>query len=225
MNEYDYGFRFYDPALGRFHTLDPLAEKFSHQSSFVYADNNPVRFIDYMGMNADDFYFDTDGRKLIKYVENNEPDRVFIAAGESTAYPDSDPSTADLEWKKVNMSSAEIEDRMNDNGYKKVTKEKTVEVQEMTTFITDSDGDNRVSSNSKVVVNTLDEKTKYTESSNKLQSIQETHLYTSEPTKHEGTYMIEKKVERWNYNYDRKDNRKNVNKVAQLIFKVINTFQ
>jgi hypothetical protein len=49
---YDYGARFYDPALARFHTVDPLAEQFGHQSPFVYADNNPVLFIDFLGMNA-----------------------------------------------------------------------------------------------------------------------------------------------------------------------------
>jgi len=51
---YDYGRRFYDPQLVRFHTLDPLAEKFPHQSPFVYANNNPIRYIDFMGMNATD---------------------------------------------------------------------------------------------------------------------------------------------------------------------------
>ncbi|GEM_PF-2333181 len=48
----DYGARMYDKELGRFFSLDPLAEKFSHQSTYVYADNSPIRFIDYMGMNA-----------------------------------------------------------------------------------------------------------------------------------------------------------------------------
>jgi RHS repeat-associated protein len=51
---YDYGFRMYDPQLARFHTLDPLAEYFPHQSPYVYANNNPVRFIDFMGLSAEE---------------------------------------------------------------------------------------------------------------------------------------------------------------------------
>ena len=51
---YDYGVRFYDPALARFTTIDPLTENFSNQSGYLYAYNNPVRFTDYLGMNAVD---------------------------------------------------------------------------------------------------------------------------------------------------------------------------
>ena len=47
---YDYGARFYDAQIARFHTLDPLAEIYSFQSPFAYAANNPIYYNDYLGM-------------------------------------------------------------------------------------------------------------------------------------------------------------------------------
>ena len=46
LDWYDYGARFYDASLARFHTLDPKTEDYLFQSPFVYAANNPVIFID-----------------------------------------------------------------------------------------------------------------------------------------------------------------------------------
>ena len=68
---YDYGARFYDPQLGRFTTMDPMAEKFDQQSSYAYALNNPVRYTDYLGLGAED-QVDKDKEKDKKKKEEED---------------------------------------------------------------------------------------------------------------------------------------------------------
>jgi RHS repeat-associated protein len=46
LNMYDYGARNYDPALGRWMNVDPLAEKLPHASPYAFCLNNPILFVD-----------------------------------------------------------------------------------------------------------------------------------------------------------------------------------
>lgn len=46
LNLYDYSARYYESEIGRFTSVDPLAEKYYSWSPYVYCYNNPVKFID-----------------------------------------------------------------------------------------------------------------------------------------------------------------------------------
>ncbi len=50
LNLYDYHARQYDPAVGRFLSMDPLAEKYYSTSPYAYCGNNPITRIDPTGM-------------------------------------------------------------------------------------------------------------------------------------------------------------------------------
>ncbi|REE00184.1 RHS repeat-associated protein [Marinoscillum furvescens DSM 4134] len=47
---YAYEYRHYDPVIGRFNSMDPLSYTYANQSPYLYASNNPVTFIDYLGL-------------------------------------------------------------------------------------------------------------------------------------------------------------------------------
>ncbi len=54
LNWYDYGFRNYDPQIGRFMQLDPLTDDYPELTPYQYASNDPVTNIDVDGLGPGD---------------------------------------------------------------------------------------------------------------------------------------------------------------------------
>ena len=69
LTAYDYGFRIYNPAIGKFLTVDPLTKKYPELTSYQFASNRPIDGIDLDGL---EYYFASNGSLIHRNGESTE---------------------------------------------------------------------------------------------------------------------------------------------------------
>ncbi len=84
LTNYDYGFRIYNPGLGRFLSVDPLVNSYPWYTPFQFAGNSPVSNIDIDGL--EEMHFNLTYNKarrpnLTLVVKNNGEEVLQIAIG------------------------------------------------------------------------------------------------------------------------------------------------
>jgi uncharacterized protein RhaS with RHS repeats len=77
---YDFGARNYDPALGKWMNMDPLAEKYFSASNYNYCLNNPIYFIDPDGMDV--YIIDQNGKTTL--AKKQKGDDILFAYNSET---------------------------------------------------------------------------------------------------------------------------------------------
>ena len=76
LNWYDYGARHYDAMIGRWHVVDPMAEKYYGWSPYTYCLANPIKYVDIIGAFTSPYY--TEDGQFLGVDENGFTGNIYI---------------------------------------------------------------------------------------------------------------------------------------------------
>jgi RHS repeat-associated protein len=80
-NQYDYGFRIYDPRVSRFLSVDPLTQEYPWYTPYQYASNSPIANIDLDGLEAAGVGFGWGQQQLSNPKAAENTGKALIAMG------------------------------------------------------------------------------------------------------------------------------------------------
>jgi RHS repeat-associated protein len=111
-NQQDYGMRIYDPRVGRFLSVDPLAKKYPWYTPYQYAGNKPVWKVDVDGMEEEDLDLERDEREELERERERQAEqaRMRESLKSPTAEEEAKSKREFEEWSRKSP-----EERFKDN--------------------------------------------------------------------------------------------------------------
>ncbi len=110
-NQYDYGFRIYNPRIGRFLSVDPLTSSYPMLTPYQFASNTPIQAIDLDGLEAKkSTTVNSDGSTIIKIT-------IDLKVKNSSDVPDDKIMKLARETEKMLEKSLTLFDRESNIQY------------------------------------------------------------------------------------------------------------